>query len=256
MNTTTPQLYMLDYDQLAYAELAAWEMKMRKKPSIPNRIAKYLQTKINNWIPEKVHKGITYAIEKMIKGVLFGSKYITSSPLEGANLEMRETLVRKKIDLYRNTASAEGAITGAGGILLGFVDFPAFLTIKIKMLFEVASLYGFQVKNYKERLFILHIFQLAFSSQRGRNEVFELIADWDHYSADLTEEVDDFDWRKFQLEYRDFIDLAKMAQLVPVIGAGVGAIANYKLVQLLGNTAINCYRIRYFNNKKRIGELV
>ena len=63
---------------------------------------------------------------------------------------------------------------------------------------------------------------------------------------------DDFDWRKFQLEYRDFIDLAKMAQLIPIIGAGVGAIANYKLVQLLGTTAMNCYRMRYFDkdNKK------
>lgn len=244
---------MLDYEQLAFAELSAWEMKMRKRPSIPNRMAKYFQTKINNLIPEKVHKAITFAIEKMIKGVLFGSKYVTSSPLEGASLQMRETLVRKKIEWYKNTASAEGAITGAGGILMGFADFPAFLTIKIKLLFEVAALYGFEVKNYKERLFILHVFQLAFSSQRGRNEVFEFIADWDNYSEGFSEEVDDFDWRNFQLEYRDFIDLAKMAQLIPIIGAGVGAIANYKLVQLLGKTAINCYRIRYFRSKERIG---
>ena len=239
------------YEQLAFAELNAWEYKMRKAPSIPNRIAKYTQTKINNIIPEKVHQGITFAIEKMVKGVLFGSKYLTSSPLQGASLEVRETMVRKKIEAYRNTASAEGAITGAGGILMGFADFPAFLTIKIKLLFEVAALYGYQVKEYKERLFILHIFQLAFSSQRGRNEVVELIADWDNHSQRLSEDVDDFDWRKFQLEYRDFIDLAKMAQLVPVIGAGVGAIANYKLVNLLGDTAMNCYRLRYFSTENK-----
>lgn len=239
------------YEQLAYAELSAWEYKMRKAPSITNRLAKYTQTKINNVIPEKVHQGITFAIEKMVKGVLFGSKYLTSSPLQGASLEVRETMVRKKIEAYRNTASAEGAITGAGGILMGFADFPAFLTIKIKLLFEVAALYGYQVKEYKERLFILHIFQLAFSSQRGRNEVVELIADWDNHSQRLSEDVDDFDWRKFQLEYRDFIDLTKMAQLVPVIGAGVGAIANYKLVNLLGDTAMNCYRVRYFGKENK-----
>ena len=239
------------YEQLAFAELSAWEVKMRKSPSIPNRIAKYTQTKINNIIPEKVHQGITFAIEKMIKGVLFGSKYLTSSPQQGIPLEMREAQVRKKIEGYRNTASAEGAITGAGGILLGFVDFPAFLTIKVKLLFEVATLYGYQVKNYKERLFILHIFQLAFSSQKGRNELVELIADWENHSQTLSEEVDDFDWRKFQLEYRDFIDLAKMAQLIPVIGAGVGAIANYKLVSLLGDTAMNCYRMRYFSSQDK-----
>src|SRR5690554_1752823 len=239
------------YEQLAFAELSAWEIKMRKAPSIPNRIAKYTQTKINNIIPEKVHQGITFAIEKMVKGVLFGSRFLTSSPLQGVSLEIREIQVRKKIEAYRNTASAEGAITGAGGILMGFADFPAFLTIKIKLLFEVAALYGYQVKNYKERLFILHIFQLAFSSQKERNGLIELIADWKNYSQRLSEDVEDFDWRKFQLEYRDFIDLAKMAQLIPIIGAGVGAIANYKLVNLLGDIAMNCYRMRYFSSQDK-----
>ena len=37
-----------------------------------------------------------------------------------------------------------------------------------------------------------------------------------------------------------------MAQLVPVIGAVVGALANYKLVEQLGETAINCYRMQHF----------
>ena len=37
-----------------------------------------------------------------------------------------------------------------------------------------------------------------------------------------------------------------MAQLIPVIGAAVGAIANYKLITKLGTTAMNCYRMRMF----------
>ena len=37
-----------------------------------------------------------------------------------------------------------------------------------------------------------------------------------------------------------------MAQLVPVIGAPVGAIANYRLLKKLGTTAINAYRMRWF----------
>ena len=39
-------------------------------------------------------------------------------------------------------------------------------------------------------------------------------------------------------------NLAKMAQLVPVIGAPVGAVANYALVRKLGKTAKNAYRMR------------
>lgn len=45
------------------------------------------------------------------------------------------------------------------------------------------------------------------------------------------------------------IDLAKMAQLIPVIGAAVGAVVNYRLVQQLGVTAMNCYRMRMLEAK-------
>ena len=35
-----------------------------------------------------------------------------------------------------------------------------------------------------------------------------------------------------------------MAQLVPVIGAPVGAVVNYRLIKKLGITAMNAYRMR------------
>ena len=91
-----------------------------------------------------------------------------------------------------------------------------------------------------------HIFQLAFSSQHTRNETYRRLANWNAYCQTLPPEAADFDWRTFQQEYRDYIDLAKMAQLVPVIGAVVGALANYKLIEQLGETAMNCYRMRHF----------
>jgi hypothetical protein len=59
--------------------------------------------------------------------------------------------------------------------------------------------------------------------------------------------MDDFDWRRFQQEYRDYIDLAKMAQLLPVVGAPIGAIVNYRLLDRLGRTAIGAHRQRWFD---------
>jgi hypothetical protein len=53
-----------------------------------------------------------------------------------------------------------------------------------------------------------------------------------------------FDWRAFQQQYRDHIDLAKLAQLLPVVGAPVGAIVNWRLVEHLGTTAVMAYRMR------------
>ncbi|MGZ8538245.1 MAG: EcsC family protein, partial [Flavisolibacter sp.] len=112
------------------------------------------------------------------------------------------------------------------------------------MLFDIASLYGFDVKDYKERLYMLHIFQLAFSSHQHRKEVYIQMKDWDQKKDDLPSDINEFDWRSFQQEYRDYIDLAKMAQLVPGIGAVVGVVINYQLIEKLGKTAMNAYRMR------------
>ena len=57
------------------------------------------------------------------------------------------------------------------------------------------------------------------------------------------------DWRVFQQEYRDYIDLVKMLQLVPGIGAVVGAYANYNLMDQLAETAMNVYRMRILERK-------
>ena len=40
-----------------------------------------------------------------------------------------------------------------------------------------------------------------------------------------------------------------MAQLVPGIGAVVGVVINYRLIKKLGITAMNAYRMRYFERK-------
>lgn len=232
------------YDELVGAELKAWQKKMLRRPSFFNSISKKIQTKVNSWIPEKVHNVITTTIKQMIRGVLFGAKHTSSDVLVGVSLRDREDAVRKKVEAYRNTAAIEGGITGAGGILLGLADFPILIGIKLKLLFDIASLYGFNVHDYRERVYILHIFELAFSSDQHRKNVYLKMTDWEEKSKSLPADINQFDWRSFQQEYRDYIDLAKMAQLIPLIGAPVGVIVNSRLLKKLGFTAMNAYRMR------------
>jgi hypothetical protein len=234
----------MEYELMAEREMKAWQKQMLRRPTIMNRLSKRLQVKMNSYIPEKIHKGITTTIKQMIRGVLFGAQYTTRQPATVRTLLQTETAVRQLVRNYRHTAAAEGGLTGAGGLLLGLADFPLLLGIKLKMLFDIASLYGFNVKDYKERLYLLHIFGLAFSSHEHRREVFLQMIDWDTRKEQLPEDINQFDWRNFQQEYRDYIDLAKMAQLVPGIGAVVGVIVNYKLINKLAVTAMNAYRMR------------
>ena len=238
------------YHNNAEAALRKWQTEMLRNPGLLNSISKRIQTEINTWIPEKVHRVVTSTMKQMIKAVLFTAKYSTAKANTDASFEQAELMVQERIAFYKNTAAIEGGITGAGGILLGLADFPILLSLKLKLLFDIAALYGFDVNDYKERVYILHIFELTFSSHVHRKKIYLKMADWETYSKTLPQDINLLDWRPFQQEYRDYIDLAKMAQLVPVIGAPVGFIANYGLVKKLGITAMNAYRMRIFSNRK------
>lgn len=240
---------MTEYEEKAFGELKNWQRKMTKKPSLGSKVSKGIQMKTNSLIPEKVHVVITEAIKNMVKVAIAGSGYITGEPLASASLEERERLVAERLKFYKRSAALSGAGTGAGGFFVGLADFPILLSLKMKFLFDAASLYGFDARDYRERIYILNIFQLAFSSQERVNEVYEQVENWEEYEKGLPGDINQFDWRTFQQEYRDYIDIAKMLQLVPGIGAVVGAVANYKLMDKLGETAVNGYRLRLANMK-------
>lgn len=234
----------MNYTEKASFELSIWKNQMKKRPSIVEKATKGVQYKFNGFLPEKYHEVITSAIKNLTKVVLFGSKHITKSPLKNMSLEEREILVIEKSNYYKTTATIEGAATGAGGIVLSIADLPLLMSIKIKFLYDVASIYGFDVDDYFERLYILHIFELAFSSKGHVNKIFSRMENWDEYILTLPADINEFDWRSFQQEYRDYLDIAKLLQMIPIVGAFVGSYVNHKLLKKLSLTAINSYRMR------------
>lgn len=239
----------LKYEEKAYDELLDWQRKIRKRGNKFGRMSKNVQNKLNAMIPEKVHQVFSEAVKGMVQSVLSGSNLVFKKTFpEMFTLEEKEEKIKEQLDKYRKTATIEGAGTGAGGLLLGLADFPLLLSIKLKFLYDVARIYQYDLKNLEERIFLLMVFQLAFSSDEKRIETLNIIENWDTEKKRLT----DLDWKRFQQEYRDYIDIVKMLQLVPGIGAAVGAYANYKLLDRLGETAIYAYRMRYFNQLKNI----
>ncbi|MBI1406678.1 MAG: EcsC family protein [Caulobacter sp.] len=233
------------HETVAAEDLQAWREKLMRPPGPMDRAARHMQVTINNLIPEKVHAAVTKVIAHLTRAILTGSDVTTAPPLLNASLRAREALVRQRIVAYRTMAAAEGGVTGAGGFLMAAADFPVLIGFKIKLLFEIAGLYGHDGESWDERLYILSIFQLAFSSADHRQAVLARLEAWDDDTESRPASQADFDWRTFQQQYRDYIDLAKLAQMIPVIGAPVGAIVNYRLLDQLGETAMNAYRMRW-----------
>jgi uncharacterized protein (DUF697 family) len=237
---------LTQYEQDTLRELEGWKRDMQRRPGLFAGLSRRLQQGINNAIPEKVHSAITAAFRVVTRFLLRGADFLTAKPLKGTALQEREEEVRRQVERYKYAATAEGAITGAGGILLGLADLPLWLTIKIKMLSHIAALYGHDPGDFRERLFIMYVLSLGFSSRKHRRKVYRIVENWDVYVQTLPENEDAFDWRTFQQEYRDFLDIAKLLQLVPVIGAAVGAVVNNRLTDKLGEIAMNAYRMRWF----------
>ncbi|GGD23965.1 EcsC family protein [Pontibacillus salipaludis] len=229
------------YEERKYQEALRFVKGMEKRSSIVQRKSKVIQTTMNNWVPERIHKVVSGSVKQMIELSLTGSHYIYPIQVKDAwTLKEREEQVEERLKYYKRTAALEGAGTGAGGIVLGVADFPLLLSIKMKFLFDTARIYGFSVEEYEERLFVLHVFMLAFSSDEKRKEVLRRVLNW----SNEKETIKDVDWKTLQLEYRDSIDFVKMLQLIPGFGAFVGAWANTKLLEQLAETAQNAYRLR------------
>lgn len=237
------------YEDRVRVDLDRWVRRLLKPPGLLERTSKVLQTKVNDKIiPKKVHTVITATVKGLVKSVVFGLDFIPKSPpLDRIPLQERDQLAEILLAKYRKIAAAEGAGTGAGGFTLAIADFPALIAIKMKFLFELAHIYGFSTNDYRERLFLLYIFQLAFSSQEKRLELYKVILNWEkNLSSWPVEEgqLQQIDWEQFQREYRDTIDFRKTLQLIPGFGAVVGAWANYGLLDELGTVGMNCYRLR------------
>ncbi|HYD28361.1 EcsC family protein [Brevundimonas sp.] len=230
------------------AELETWRTRVLKRPGLLDKASRATQDRINRIVPERVHAIVTSGVEAMTRGILTGSEVLKARPPAGGSLAAREAKARAIIRGYRTTAGVEGGVAGAGGILLAAADFPALLAIKVRMLADIVSVYGgdggWGGGAPAERLFLLHIFHLAFASPHRRPGALRALEDW-IAGADRPVTTAGYDWRRFQQEYRDYIDLAKMAQLIPVVGAPIGAVVNWRLVERLGETAMMACRMRW-----------
>jgi uncharacterized protein (DUF697 family) len=232
------------YENSICMELKIWKKEILKPLGMFENATKEIQGKVNDLIPQKVQKIITSTIKGIVQSTLFGMEFVPKRKRQlGLTIEQRDKNARELLKKYKRIAVAEGAGTGAGGIFLGIVDFPVLISIKMKFLFELAHVYGFNTRDQKERLFLLYVFQLAFSSRLIKSKLLSVIENWEtSYDTPV-------DWEQFQREYRDSIDFRKMLQLIPGIGAIVGAWANYGLLEDLGHVGMNCFRMRLLKDQ-------
>lgn len=242
------------YEKIVQKRVKKFENELYQ-PSQFQNWTKGIQNKFDGIIPKKVHTSLAYALEKGVKAFLQGLHLIHKEQLSNVLLrnhslhdlsEEAEKIVTK----YKRIASVEGAGTGFGGIIASTIDFPALLSIKLKLLQELALLFGYRLESFEERVFILKVFQLQFSSKDCKQKLWQEVKEWEiQMEHNEWESWEEFDWEEFYMEYKQSIEVKKLFQIIPGFGAIVGAWANYSFLDDLGETAILCYQLRYIQEK-------
>ena len=142
--------------------------------------SKQAQIKINQKIPEKAHEIITDGIKNFIKMTLTGSRNDNEEKLGvDLTLEERDRLLMRNCQFIDEQLCLKEREQGRPVLLVGLADFPLLLSIKMKFLFEAASVYGYDTKKYEERIFILQVFQLLSPVRRLEKKRSIIIENWE-----------------------------------------------------------------------------
>lgn len=232
----------------SYSAMQKWLKGYLKEPHLWDKLSSRVQGFTQKLMPAQLQMAITGAMEGFTKVVMTGSGFILPKMEEELTLPIREKMSEEAVLRYVKLGMVSGAGTSAGGIFTGLLDLPLLMTMKMRLIFEIGALFGHDLKEPKERLFALLVFRTAFSNPMLREEKIKALIHFESKSASLEAPLEAIDWEAFQQEYRDYIDLAKLMQFIPGIGIVIGASVNRQLINHLGETAINAYRLRYFQN--------
>lgn len=157
---------------------------------------------------------------------------------------------------YKTLASAEGAAAGYVGLPGIPPDILALITLNQRAIAEYATYYGFDISFQQERLFALNILGLA-SSPNDRNKQVAM-AQLVRIAKDVAKKKA---WK--DLKKHSFVKIiqkisrslgirltkAKLAQILPVTGAVVGAGFNAYYTDKVCAAAFYLYRERYLAEK-------
>ncbi|MFB4211989.1 EcsC family protein [Shouchella sp. JSM 1781072] len=230
-------------------ELIIWKRKQLKPDSFLKKKVSHWQSTWNTKMPKVYHQIATQCVKITAEAIIYGinkNNQLLKKKVDSYTLEEADKKASDVFRFYRRMALAEGIGTGAGGFIAGAMDFPLLLSLKLKALFDSAHAYGFSTKTIHDRMFILLLFQFNYGD---REERLKVLAQIEAYVQG--EDIQQTDWEKFQLQYRDTIDLPKTLQLFPVVGAFFGGTANYYLLTKLEENTIQICRLRWLTEYKK-----
>jgi uncharacterized protein (DUF697 family) len=263
-------------------EIVAWE---KEGPSWLANVGSFILTPAQkiaeSFIPQAIQDAVARAIEAFLMGISsFSIKTVAFQKLKEAVNAKVEIIDGRGRDIqfliaaddearscwnyHIGYAAVEGCGTGAAGLFGLAADVPALFTIVIRLIQEIGTCYGYDMTKPEEQEYVLHLLR-AGSAGDIKAKVEALIA-----LKQIEEILIKVTWKKMAQELaakrlgqlsllaalREFakslgINLTKRKalQMVPVIGAIVGASFNATYANDIGKAAFMSFRRRFIAEK-------
>lgn len=141
-------------------------------------------------------------------------------------------------------ARYQGAVTGLGGLFTLAADIPLLLGTSLKVIQEMALVYGYDPRIPSERAFAVYCLQFSSSDIVGKRAILSRLSSWETGER-MRESVSLLEgWREVIMNYGDQWGWKKLFQMVPVAGAIFGAWINQSAVEEVAEAARMMYRKR------------
>jgi hypothetical protein len=276
---------MNDYERRAIEEVE----KFFKQPEegalgrISRALFKPVELVTERIVPDAVLETAGDAIEVTLKGITslsdktvttgqvltearrLGIPASTVADLRTHDLEPLDQLSRAVASQNSLIALMEGAGCGLGGVALLAADIPLLFGIAFRVVRLIGCAYGVDPNAPHEKLMAFKIFELAAGGTRDRyGSLLELEALQDELDGlDAAERAEKAVVLSGLIASREAVKRItlmlmrrKLAQLIPIAGAAVGAGFNYLFVSDVSECARQVYRRRYLADKIKRDEPV
>ncbi|TCP29230.1 EcsC family protein [Scopulibacillus darangshiensis] len=211
--------------------------------------------------PAFIQKKLNVLIGEIAKFVDYGGRYLVSEKAVEKRLgvqgseRIRQLPLAEMDDAARRLthnratfARIQGATTGVGGAFTLAADIPILLGTSLKVLQEMALIYGYDPRNQSERIFIIKCLQFAYAEAAGKKAVLKEIRHFRSLDHDEQMMSQFQGWREVFNTYRDHIGWKKLLQVIPIAGMIIGSFLNKGMIENVAETG------QMFYKKRRIEE--
>lgn len=267
-----------DYLSKAKQDIDQWE---HEGPSWLAQVGDFILWPATKLADLLIPNGVQDAVGKAIEASLVGVSNLSDATFNQADVRERVVTERatfgESCDMWQQLAAAdraaqhywnwnlgyaaaEGGAAGAAGLIGLAADIPALFTIVIRLIQQVSVCYGYDPTKPEERDYVIHILRtgsagdvktkleaLMFLKQL---ETILLKVSWKKMTAEFAaKQISQLSLlaavRQFAKSLGINLTKRKALQMVPIIGAIVGASFNGTYANDIGRTAFMSYRRRW-----------